>query len=138
MADSLKVLSILQPWAWLIVHGYKDIENRNWHTRFRGEFVIHAGKKWGREQRDDLAFVRQHYPDIELTGEHTFPLGGIVGAAVMTDCVVQSDSQWFVGPYGFVLTQQRQVPFIPWRGQLGWFDIPRIAAYPEEQPHADT
>ena len=138
MADSLKVLSILQPWAWLIANGYKDIENRSWSTRFRGEFIIHAGKKWGREQRDDLWFVRENFPAIEIPGEYIFRLGGIVGAATMTDCVAQSDSPWFVGHYGFVLEQQRSLPFIPWRGQLGWFDIPRIAAYPEVQSRAAT
>lgn len=37
----MKALSILQPWAWLIVNGNKDIENRNWHTRFRGRFLVH-------------------------------------------------------------------------------------------------
>ncbi len=44
--DLLKfpILSIRQPWAWLIVNGYKDIENRTWSTRFRGKVLIHAGK----------------------------------------------------------------------------------------------
>jgi len=38
-------LSIRQPWAWLIVNGWKDIENREWSTRFRGRLLIHAGKQ---------------------------------------------------------------------------------------------
>ncbi len=42
----MKALSIRQPWAWLIANGYKDIENRSWRTNFRGEFLIHAGKKF--------------------------------------------------------------------------------------------
>lgn len=33
----LPILSIRQPWAWLIVNGYKDIENRTWPTHFRGK-----------------------------------------------------------------------------------------------------
>jgi len=32
----MKALSILQPWAWLVVNGHKDIENRTWGTGFRG------------------------------------------------------------------------------------------------------
>lgn len=40
----MKALSIRQPWAWLIVHGGKDIENRSWHTKFRGRFLVHAAK----------------------------------------------------------------------------------------------
>ena len=39
----MKALSIKQPWAWLIVNGFKDIENRTWRTKIRGEFLIHAG-----------------------------------------------------------------------------------------------
>lgn len=27
----MKALSIRQPWAWLVVHGPKRIENRSWH-----------------------------------------------------------------------------------------------------------
>lgn len=37
-------LTVQQPWAWLIVKGYKPIENRTWRTDFRGRLVIHAGK----------------------------------------------------------------------------------------------
>jgi hypothetical protein len=40
----MKALSIRQPWAWLIVNGYKDIENRSWATKFRGPVLIHAAK----------------------------------------------------------------------------------------------
>lgn len=42
----MKALSIRQPWAWLIVAGYKDIENRSWPTNFRGRVYIHASRKF--------------------------------------------------------------------------------------------
>ena len=42
----MKALSIMQPWAWLICAGHKDIENRSWSTGFRGPVLIHAGKKF--------------------------------------------------------------------------------------------
>jgi hypothetical protein len=32
----LKAISIRQPWAWLIVNGYKDVENRIWAANVRG------------------------------------------------------------------------------------------------------
>ena len=41
----MKALSIRQPWSWLIAAGYKDIENRTWHTNYRGKFYVHAAKK---------------------------------------------------------------------------------------------
>ena len=31
----MKALSIRQPWAWLILHAGKDIENRDWKPRIR-------------------------------------------------------------------------------------------------------
>lgn len=34
-----------QPWASLIVHGIKDIENRSWRTNFRGRVLIHSSAK---------------------------------------------------------------------------------------------
>ena len=35
-------LSIRQPWAWLILNGGKDIENRSWPTKVRGRVLVHA------------------------------------------------------------------------------------------------
>jgi len=40
--SNVKVIVVRQPWAWLIVNGYKDIENRSWHTRYRGKLLIQA------------------------------------------------------------------------------------------------
>lgn len=132
----MRALSILQPWAWLIVQGHKAVENRRWSTTYRGPFLVHAGKRWGREQREDLAFVREAFPEIELPD--TFKLGGIVGAARVVDCVSTMDDPWFFGPHGFVLADARHLPFIPYRGQLSWFDIPlRVVreALPEFDPN---
>ena len=45
-------ISVRQPWAWAIVHGGKDIENRDWKAsnpglRFRGAVAIHASAARG-------------------------------------------------------------------------------------------
>lgn len=114
-----RALSILQPWAWLIANGHKDIENRSWRTRFRGRVLIHAGKRWGREQRDDLLHVRACFPQIPMPD--AFDLGGIVGEATIVDCVDDSDSAWFNGEYGFVVADARPLPFRACRGELGFF-----------------
>ena len=37
----MKAISIRQPWAWLIVQGYKDIKNRTWAAKYRGPILIH-------------------------------------------------------------------------------------------------
>lgn len=41
----MRAISIMQPWAWLIVNGHKSIENRSWRCHVRGPILIHAGKK---------------------------------------------------------------------------------------------
>ena len=38
------VISVRQPWAWLIMNAGKDIENRTWRTDVRGRVLIHAAK----------------------------------------------------------------------------------------------
>ena len=38
----IKVLSIQEPWASLILNGKKTIELRTWRNRYRGELYIHA------------------------------------------------------------------------------------------------
>jgi len=38
----MKVLSIRNPWAYLIAYGVKNIENRSWNTKYRGPLLIHS------------------------------------------------------------------------------------------------
>jgi hypothetical protein len=118
----MKALSILQPWAWLIVSGHKPVENRTWVSSFRGRLIVHAGKRWGREQREDLEYVQDVFPEIVLPEK--FDRGGIVGAVTMIDCVNDHPSPFFNGPKAFVLADPEQLPFTPLRGSLGIFDIP--------------
>ncbi|MCP4687042.1 MAG: ASCH domain-containing protein, partial [Desulfobacterales bacterium] len=68
----MKALSIRQPWAWLIANGYKDIENRSWRTSFRGEFLIHAGKKFDGAGWDWAVAET----NIALPGKKEYELGG--------------------------------------------------------------
>jgi len=118
----LPVLSIRQPWAWLILHGGKDIENRNWPTRFRGTFLIHAGKGMTRleyEQALDVADdCGKSLPPFE-----TLQRGGIVGQAKIVDCVSRSDSPWFFGEFGFVLKDAQPLEFFACKGALGFFNL---------------
>jgi ASCH domain len=41
----MKALSVRQPWAWLIIAGHKDVENRSWTTTYRGPLLIHAARR---------------------------------------------------------------------------------------------
>jgi hypothetical protein len=119
----MKVIVIRQPWAWLIVNGFKDIENRTWATRYRGPLLIQASasRPTKLKLQEITLFARKR--GVVLPEE--FELGGIVGMAQLDDCTTRSRSKWFEGPIGWVLSKPKKLTFIPLKGQLGLFDPPR-------------
>lgn len=116
----MKALSIRQPWAWLIVNGYKDVENRKWFTDFRGEFLVHTGKTIDHE---GYRWLKSN-TEIQMPEIDEFQTGGIVGSAELIDCVTHYDSRWFFGPYGFVIRNAKSLKFVPLRGRLRFFAVP--------------
>jgi ASCH domain len=109
----MKILSIRQPWSYLITHGSENIENRDWPTKYRGPVLIHASLRIDR----DACRAHGLSPDELDTG-------GVVGIAETVDCVTQHRSRWFKGRYGFVLRNRRPLPFVRWTGSLGLRDAP--------------
>lgn len=126
----MKALSIMQPWASMIVLGYKPVENRSWNTTHRGPTLIHAGKSfdaagwtWIVENARRLD-VPSKSLDITLAN---FPSGGIIGSANLYD-VTEHPWQpgeweqrvplvpWFFGHYGFWMKDACKLPFRPARG----------------------
>lgn len=92
----MKTITIKQPWAALIVHGIKDIENRTWQTKFRGRILIHAGKSSDGKLNDLLKPV-QKYAAIDNNwnqSEIYFPFGAIIGSVEIVDCVINHASVW--------------------------------------------
>lgn len=127
----MKALSIRQPWAWLILNAGKDIENRDWHTHVRGRVLVHAAKGMTRAEYEDAYGAAMYIkPSIALP-ELPLQRGGIVGSVEIVDCVEESTSPWFFGRYGFVLRDPKPLPFIPWKGQLGFFDVPDSVINPQ-------
>ena len=142
MEPKRAVLSIRQPWAWAIVNGWKPVENRTWHSSYRGPLLIHAGKREEREDVDDvLALVSKQngldIHDLRKRYEREKALGAIVGRCVMRGCASsfmdaergllefawEHVQQWWCGPHGFLLTDAEPLSApIPMRGRLGiWF-----------------
>lgn len=133
-------LSIRQPWAWLIINAGKDIENRTWATRYRGRFLVHAGKGMTHDEYDDameFATFACKVPSDKLPRFEDLPRGGVVGSVELADCVTRTDSRWFLGNYreknthGFVLRNPAPMEFIPFKGQLGFFDVPQLILPPD-------
>jgi len=111
-------LSVRQPWAWLIVNGLKDIENRSRRTHHRGPLLIHAGLSL-----DD--YTEENIESIRRTHGISVPLeldaGGIVGVIDVIDCVESHRSKWFNGLFGWVLANPRSLKFRLCNGALGLF-----------------
>jgi hypothetical protein len=124
-------LSIRQPWAWLIVNAGKDIENRDWKTPFRGRCLIHASKSGTKQDYQDsfdfLDSIGLAHLIIDIPPREQIEKGGIVGAVDIIDCTTASESPWFVGDFGFVLRNPKPLPFVPWNGRLGFFNLPEDA-----------
>ena len=78
----MTALSLLQPWASLVVMGHKRIETRAWSTQYRGPLLIHASKgKVGREVAL-AALIRQYIPDF-----YALPFGAIIGQVSLVEIV---------------------------------------------------
>lgn len=124
----MKALSIRQPWAWLILNAGKDVENRQWWTSFRGRFYIHAAKGMTRDEYLNGALTLEEIDSrIVLPPFEALERGGIVGTAHLTACVKASESPWFFGDYGFELRDVLPLPFRPYKGALGFFEVPDSA-----------
>jgi hypothetical protein len=124
----MRTLSIRQPWAWLIVSGLKDIENRDWETLYRGRVLVHAGVTMPRRYYDEVQqWVGDEF-NIQLPEPELLERGGIVGLATIAGCVRESESRWFnPGGFGFQMRDARPLPFYPCKGQLKFFDVPASA-----------
>ena len=136
-------LSVRQPWASLIVHGIKAIENRAWSCAYRGRIVIHAGKTWGRDEEEayrqllQIAIINRDERRQEVLCSSRSLLGGFVGSVVMRDCIGEREwyrgggaafdgwNDWFVGPYGWMFTGAQAFPcIVPYKGAQGLFRVP--------------
>jgi hypothetical protein len=120
MSNPIDAITIRQPWAYAIFHG-KDIENRTRATKKRGRVAIHAatGMRWEeyQEARDFCARCGLYIPPP--TG---LVRGYVIGTIEIAECVTESDSPWFTGPYGYVLRNPELfgVP-VPTLGMLGFW-----------------
>lgn len=68
----MKVLTIKQPWATLIMQGDKRFEFRSWQTKYRGDLLIHAGKGIDKEAMKRLAkYIPKDMPSVKILGKVT-------------------------------------------------------------------
>jgi hypothetical protein len=128
-----KILSIKNPWADLIVHGTKRLENRTRRTLYRGLFFIHVPLGFGKVGynllgetkgcgpngeiegiKDMLALGLQRYPDQK---------GMIIGSAEVVGCEADMLDPWFMGPWGWKLANVYPLEPTPFKGMLGFVNM---------------
>ncbi len=117
----MKVLSLKQPYAELILQGKKTIEIRKWRTSFRGEFLIHSSK----------------IPDAAAMQKFNFnslPNGFILGKAKLIDVKEYKDEKDFLkdkelhladfsfGRFGFILEEVQRIKPIEAKGNLNFWN----------------
>ena len=71
----MKALTIKEPWASLIVQGFKKYEFRSWKTNYRGKVLIHAGLS-----KENIEKYKDYNLDISS--------GEIIGEAYITECIL--------------------------------------------------
>ena len=126
-AASVMCLSVRQPFAWAIVQGLKDTENRwgGFACTHHGLFLVHTGKECtAAEYSKGVARIHKVDRSIVVPPLAELPRGGIVGRARAKRYVRKSSSPWFDGPIGIELAEQRPMPFVKCGGALGWFHCP--------------
>jgi hypothetical protein len=91
-AGGMKAITVLEPWASLIMLNQKHIETRSWKTNYRGQLLIHAGTGH-RPWHMDLAFKEPFFSSLEqvhstkLDKAITYHLGCIIAVCELTDCI---------------------------------------------------
>jgi hypothetical protein len=127
----LKVLSLLQPWASLVVLGHKTIETRSWTTAYRGPLLIHAGMRTSGKAFAGLPTIAPLLPEFK-----ELPFGAIIGEVMLREVLTLDTGLQHVAPeqtleeqafapgrYGFVFTDAHLFDEpIPARGKLGLWE----------------
>ena len=124
----MKVLTIREPWASLIINGYKKYEFRSWKTNYRGKILIHTSQKIEKE-------MLSRFKDYKLNCVS----GSIIGEAELTDCIlvdeefnqnlrkidnVVYDKSNHVEKYAWKLENIKKYDKpIPMKGKLGLWNI---------------
>jgi hypothetical protein len=142
----MRCLSLIQPWAALIVLGAKQYETRRWHTAVRGRIAIHASRRFPEAAR--LLCEREPFRSALQEGgfkqSADLPCGFILGTVELVDCLpagevrvsLPADSpEAALGDYGparWAWKLARPILLarpIPFSGRLGLFEVPDLESY---------
>lgn len=139
----MRVLTVQQPWAWAIVEGGKDVENRTQLWSYRGPLAIHAGTRLS-DRGFESPLIQAATTDASYHGDDVIRFqarGAVIGVVDLVDvhhyagsgpgAVDCCESEWAEESYDehggktrldivhLVLENPRPIAPIPARGRLG-------------------
>lgn len=121
-------LTLIQPWATLVIRCGKDVENRTWAPGSRlpigGRFWIHAGKKLDEEV---VADMRVDEPVFRMwEADEGVPRGALLGHVRLVAATHVRTSRWHMsGQIGWYLDDVVVLPKpIPCRGAQQLWEVP--------------
>ncbi|MEM7716996.1 MAG: DNA N-6-adenine-methyltransferase, partial [Cyanobacteria bacterium P01_A01_bin.68] len=134
--NTLKAISLWQPWASLIPLGLKHYETRSWKTKYRGKLLICSTAKSTKDQYQQYLKIGSEVklPDWD---EDNFPRGYALAVCDLVDCIemtpefIAQQSQteilcgdWQVGRYAWKLENIQPItePFAV-KGKQGLFNV---------------
>ena len=130
----MRALTLLEPWATLVVLGKKEWETRSWPTKIRERVAIHASKGFPRKNQD-ICFEEHFFKALRRHGvEHSrFAPGCVIGFADILDCLRTEDvrdtltadeiafGDWSDGRWCYRLGNPETTVPIPARGALNFW-----------------
>lgn len=129
----MKVISLLQPWASLVVLGHKKIETRSWDTPYRGPLLIHASKRWDANLSLTISKINAYellcqagYEWDCLGKKTTFPLGAIIDRVELittfpVEMLLRSDADGiYFNEHSVSFTEQEKAFGDYSDGRYGW------------------
>lgn len=132
----MKVLPMHQPWAQLVVMGFKTVETRPKPTpkSMKGLVAVHANKTTDYLHLRHLPFFAERLDGVDLTLGHIIGTVEIIRSVALTEqnvayCERNKPEEYAFGDfqpgrYGWVLRNGRQVVEpIPFRAHQGWPDV---------------
>ena len=137
----MHALSVMQPWASLIVLGVKRIETRPWHTGFRGRLAVHASSRLP-PGFDEVVGTEAVRSALRLAPWQRLPRGVLLGTVELRDCVRVEDldldaignaeisfGNFSPGRWVWLLADARPLAEpVPLRGRLGVFETGDLPA----------
>ncbi|WP_428657597.1 ASCH domain-containing protein [Runella sp.] len=147
----MKAISLLQPWASLVVEGVKGYETRGFNTNHRGKILIHASlgqelKTKGMPKIKTKEMVLNWPFNIFITDFSALPFGAIIGCVDLIEtykteevieknllsefCPAKDSIEYHLGDYSanrFAWKLENPIIFkhqIPIKGNLSIWNVP--------------